>query len=477
MKQIEPHCHVNRFCFLFLIHALIIVQTCLADDAPEKRVLVLFPYTIDYPAHSLYLKGLKTGFSQNTNYNIKYSCEYLDLANHPNDEKYLDDTARYFKEKYREYRPDIILSANLIDHFLAGHGKDMFPGVPVIIARNDTSPTPKDTPSEFLSLYGRYDFEKTFQIIQKVRPSSKKVYIIIGDSEVERRGVAHLKEIEGSFRDKLQFVFLNKLPYEEMIAQIGKIGSDSAVLFVWWFSDVNKKSFIPVKVIQAVCRESKGPVFCTSAQYIGLGPVGGFVYNNEIFAQKVASVALDILSGKKVQDISTNNVETSEYAFDWRQLNRWKISEALLPPISRIEDREYNAWQLYEGYIITGACFLVIETALAFGLLLNLFRRRKAEKALLELNITLEERIAERTLDLKNANDGLVDALGKIKQLSGLLPICSSCKKIRDDKGYWNQIEGYITTHSEAEFSHSICPDCAKKLYPDMVDEHGNIKK
>ena len=60
-------------------------------------------------------------------------------------------------------------------------------------------------------------------------------------------------------------------------------------------------------------------------------------------------------------------------------------------------------------------------------------------------------------------------ALAKVKQLSGMLPICSSCKKIRDDKGYWNQIEAYIRDHSEAAFSHGICPECAKKLYPDLV--------
>jgi len=60
----------------------------------------------------------------------------------------------------------------------------------------------------------------------------------------------------------------------------------------------------------------------------------------------------------------------------------------------------------------------------------------------------------------------------KVKILSGLLPMCSACKKIRDDKGYWNQIEKYIRDHSEAEFSHSLCPECSKKLYPDLcMDE------
>ncbi len=61
-------------------------------------------------------------------------------------------------------------------------------------------------------------------------------------------------------------------------------------------------------------------------------------------------------------------------------------------------------------------------------------------------------------------------ALDKVKVLSGFLPICASCKKIRDDKGYWNQIEEYIREHSEAEFSHSICPECVEKLYPELKD-------
>ncbi len=64
--------------------------------------------------------------------------------------------------------------------------------------------------------------------------------------------------------------------------------------------------------------------------------------------------------------------------------------------------------------------------------------------------------------DLQQANT-------KVKLLSGFLPICASCKKIRDDAGYWTQIEKYIHDHSEAEFSHSICPECAEKLYPDIT--------
>jgi PAS domain S-box-containing protein len=65
----------------------------------------------------------------------------------------------------------------------------------------------------------------------------------------------------------------------------------------------------------------------------------------------------------------------------------------------------------------------------------------------------------------------LQESLSKVKKLSGLLPICASCKKIRDDKGYWQQIETYIHTHSEADFSHGICPECAKKFYAELYKE------
>ncbi len=63
--------------------------------------------------------------------------------------------------------------------------------------------------------------------------------------------------------------------------------------------------------------------------------------------------------------------------------------------------------------------------------------------------------------------EDLQRSLTEVKTLSGMLPICSSCKKIRDDKGYWNQIEAYIHEHSDATFSHGICPECTQKLYPD----------
>jgi len=67
---------------------------------------------------------------------------------------------------------------------------------------------------------------------------------------------------------------------------------------------------------------------------------------------------------------------------------------------------------------------------------------------------------------LEGERAALQEALSKVRQLSGMLPICASCKKVRDDQGYWTQIELYVRDHSEAEFSHGLCPDCGEHLYP-----------
>ena len=87
---------------------------------------------------------------------------------------------------------------------------------------------------------------------------------------------------------------------------------------------------------------------------------------------------------------------------------------------------------------------------------------------LLSLIVVFSLRMDKAAKEREKLIAELRDALTEVVTLRGIIPICASCKKVRDDKGYWNQIESYIRDHSEADFSHGICPECAKKLYPDL---------
>jgi CheY-like chemotaxis protein len=87
----------------------------------------------------------------------------------------------------------------------------------------------------------------------------------------------------------------------------------------------------------------------------------------------------------------------------------------------------------------------------------------------------LQRSLQEKNEELQEKNDALEAALTKVKLLSGLLPICSHCKNIRNDDGYWQSVEVYIRDHSEADFSHGLCPNCMQELYPDLhqkMNEH-----
>lgn len=106
---------------------------------------------------------------------------------------------------------------------------------------------------------------------------------------------------------------------------------------------------------------------------------------------------------------------------------------------------------------------------------------RRAAEELRRIGQDLDIRVRERTADLQEelvrrmrAQEDLQAALASVKTLSGLLPICASCKKIRDDGGYWMQVERYLTEHTRAQFSHGLCPDCFTALYPEFVERAGD---
>ena len=161
---------------------------------------------------------------------------------------------------------------------------------------------------------------------------------------------------------------------------------------------------------------------------------------------------------------------------------QWKdIPEQIVSKLSYVSLFEPWGWIIGTGVYLddvhtefaqTSKQLMIISLIiLSMIILLSLFigrqgvrensKRRAAEQQLQHQNEQLEEIVAERTSELK-------EALSQVKLLSGFLPICASCKKIRDDKGYWEQVEVYVQRHSHGDFSHGICPECTQEHFPDL---------
>lgn len=185
--------------------------------------------------------------------------------------------------------------------------------------------------------------------------------------------------------------------------------------------------------------ESMDPTFSFYAD-------GTYRYVNHAFATGVGKTSDEII-GRKIWDIFEKEEAEKRFAVVKKVFSEGETQEIEVRVPLPSGDTYYltTVKPIFNG---DGGVETVICTAK------NITQRKLAEMALVE------------------KHDKLLKALEDIKILSGLLPICASCKKIRDDKGYWNQIEVFIRDHSEADFSHSICPNCAEKLYHDMDHTH-----
>jgi AmiR/NasT family two-component response regulator len=111
----------------------------------------------------------------------------------------------------------------------------------------------------------------------------------------------------------------------------------------------------------------------------------------------------------------------------------------------------------------------MVERASAAGVGAYLVKPPGAREV--ERAITIARARFDDLMELRRLNAELQKTLNEIKTLRGMIPICASCKKIRDDEGFWQDVAVYIQKHSEAEFTHGLCPDCAKKLYPAFYED------
>ena len=135
-----------------------------------------------------------------------------------------------------------------------------------------------------------------------------------------------------------------------------------------------------------------------------------------------------------------------------------ELLERILPEKDNVEDYEVE-----HNFQTIGRKIMLLNAR-------QIYTKIHASKLILLAIEDVTDRIeAERQKE--ELIDDLRKAFDEIKTLRGIIPICASCKKIRDDKGYWNQVEVYVRDHTEAEFSHGFCPACAKKLYPDLYED------
>lgn len=201
--------------------------------------------------------------------------------------------------------------------------------------------------------------------------------------------------------------------------------------------------------------------------------IAGVAYNGLEAIEHVSRLCPDVV----VMDLQMPDPQTGEDDYLAGLKATRGIQDAYPTPVVLLTAHESSALVDQAGDAGVGAYLVKPTSDGELGRAIAIARARfNGLIALRYVNARLQSELGERKrveAEREKLITKLQEALARVKALSGLLPICASCKKIRDDQGYWHQVEVYVRDHSDADFSHSLCPDCAKRLYPGLYGDDG----
>jgi signal transduction histidine kinase len=273
----------------------------------------------------------------------------------------------------------VALGAPAARFFLANRAQ-IFPSAPLLVMGADIR-----TFSEF-KLSGNetsvpIGFDQAVQIenILQVLPDTRTIAVVLGDSPLERFWVEELRKSYQRFTSRVTFDWYNKLSLDQMVERVRQLPPQSAIYYATVRVDAHGVPQEEDRVMERLRENARAPIFSYIDSNFGHGIVGGPLFSTEEIARQSAAAAVRILGGEKPADISTPLIGLSAPTYDWRELQRWGISESRLPPGSVVRFREPSPWEQYRWQLLGVLSVMLLQAALIAWLLVERQRRQKAE--------------------------------------------------------------------------------------------------
>src|SRR5215468_10992122 len=292
--------------------------------------------------------------------------------------EYFNVLRSHFREKYRNKAIGVIVSnASRALPYTLRLRDELWPGTPVVLAGiQERRAARLSLPSNVTGFTFRHQLQDIVATADALIPGLKRV--VLAGSRIERGGWRQdfLDDLP-DVRARFEVIDLTDLSLAELRQRLTELPDDSAVVYV---GARIGEHYLPAEASQLIAEAANRPTFVDSETFIGLGSVGGLVISPGGIGRVAARFALRILDGENASDIPiTNSEEILRPVFDWRQLQRWGISENRLPVGSEIRFRSPTAWEQYHWQIMLISVALVLQSALIAGLFYEHRRRRQAE--------------------------------------------------------------------------------------------------
>jgi signal transduction histidine kinase len=354
-----------------------------AAAAEPKRVLLLHSFGWNFQAEDAFADYLRTDLAEKSPYPLDRYEVLLEIARFSDGER--DEAfVGYLRALFGTRPPDLIVTmVSPAARFIQRHRQDLFPSTPVIFgaldarAIGDGTLTANDT-TVAVSTDQRATIENIFQTL----PGTTTVAVVIGDAPIEKFWVKELRRVIQPLENRVNFIFLNELSFGDILKRVATLPPRSAIYYGDLVVDAQGIPHRQEEVLSRLHAVANAPIFGQYDYQLGDGIVGGPLLSVHTLSRKTAEVAARILGGASPGDIKTAPQKLAEPEFDWRELRRWGIQQADLPPSSTISFREPTLWEQYRWFILAAAAFSMLQGILIAGLLLNWMRLRRAHDRL-----------------------------------------------------------------------------------------------
>jgi PAS domain S-box-containing protein len=375
-----------RFFLVAAIGAAIpFLFTSNAMAAEPKRVLIVHSFGSAAPPFTTHSIAFETELIKKMGQEVDLDEVSLDMARYA-DADMQEALVDYLHKRRAKWQPDLVVPiGSPAGVFMAQYRDSLFPDVPILYCGMDRRRLPPDGLQKNATFIGEnFDLSGFVEDMLQVQPATKNIAVVIGATPLEQFWTAGFREAFEPFRDRVNFIWLNDLPFEQMLDRVSKLPPHSYIFLILLLRDAAGVTHNADEALQRMHAVANAPINGIFQHQLGLGIVGGRLYQAEREGVEAADVATRILHGEAASSFPPKTVGPLLPRYDWRELQRWKINEKLLPPGSTILFREPTVWERYRTWIIAGLSLFALQALLITGLLANLAKRRRAERSLTE---------------------------------------------------------------------------------------------
>ncbi len=264
--------------------------------------------------------------------------------------------------------------------FFQKYRPQFFPSTPLLITGADQRTFREAAlTSNDATVPSTLDLPKLVENILQVLPDTTNIAFVIGASPLERFWVEGMRQAFQPYAARVTFEWFNDLSQDEMVKRAATLPPRSALFYASVRVDAAGIPNEQNRVLARLRETANAPIFSYLDSNFGQGIVGGPVVSTQELGRRAAEVAVRILNGERPGSIKSAPVGLGAPVYDWRELQRWNISEARLPPGSVVQFREPSVWERYRWYLPAFLTALLVQSAMISWLLIERYGRRKAE--------------------------------------------------------------------------------------------------